>query len=104
MSRMKNLTIKCDYCGKFTRNEDGYYKKKDGTAGYIHSPDWDKDGAFDTCEECAANRCPKCASLIIVHTTPATAGPNGWGGRCKSCGFTWGFQEHDILFDANARH
>jgi hypothetical protein len=89
VSRNKNNSIRCDFCGKLTNSQDGYYEKPDGSAGYIHSPDWDKDGPIDTCEECAEARCPFCGSQRIVHKTPVVAGPYGWGGRCKDCGKSW---------------
>lgn len=89
MTLLRNRSHRCDFCGKLSRAEDGYYRKPDGTAGYIHSPDWDKDGPFDTCEECAEKRCPACGSAQIVNITPATPGPTGWGGRCKDCGHKW---------------
>jgi hypothetical protein len=97
MSRMKNGSIRCDWCGKLTRSRDGEYTKPDGvSAGYIHSPDWEKDGPMEICEECAEDRCPFCGSEKIVKTTPSVPGPGGWGGRCKACAKSWGLQPlHD---------
>jgi hypothetical protein len=82
---------RCDWCGKFSRNNSGEYTKPDGvSAGYIHAPPWDADSDNDICEECANDLCPFCGSACIVKTTPAIPGPNGWGGRCKACAKWWG--------------
>ena len=102
MSVTKNKCVRCDWCGKLSNNALGEYTKPDGVcAGYIHMPDWcrNEDGSAkgddgrDICEECAEDRCPSCGSESIVRTTPTVAGPAGWGGRCKTCGFVWGLSE-----------
>jgi len=103
MSRMKNGSIRCDWCGRLTRNENGEYTKPDGvSAGYIVQPEWQRfpggrtdvgsiPSEDDICEECAANRCSGCGSDLIVRATPSGGvGPFGWGGRCKACGYEWG--------------
>ncbi len=93
MSRARNGSIRCDWCGKLTASQDGAYRlpgHTDGAVGYMHSPDWDKDSDTDICEECFRNHCPLCGSAKIVHTVPQVPGPIGWGGRCKDCGGHWG--------------
>lgn len=101
MSRMKNSGIRCYWCGKLTRDQNGYYRRPDGTAGYIHQPEWERflggdptqpsiPSTNDICEECSDDICPMCGSDQIVHTTPCVPGPVGWGGRCKACGKSWG--------------
>ena len=101
MSRMKNMAIRCDWCGKLTRSRDGEYVRPDGSAGYIVQPEWERfpggrtdNGSIpsenDICEECAANLCPACGSEAVVTITPTIPGPAGWGGRCKACSHIWG--------------
>ncbi len=101
MSRTRNNAIRCDWCGRLTRNVNGEYTRPDGvSAGYIVQPEWERfpggvttDGSIesnnDVCEECAAGRCPACGSAAIVQITPAVPGPDGFGGRCKDCGHEW---------------
>lgn len=102
MSQTRNGGIRCDWCGRLTRNRSGEYTRPDGvSAGYIVQPEWERfpggdptresiPSERDICEECAADRCPGCGSGRIVHQSPATPGAVGWGGRCKACGFSWG--------------
>ncbi len=101
MSLTKNRAVRCDWCGRLSRNPNGEYAKTDGTAGYIVQPEWERfpggdptatsvPSSSDICEECAADLCPACGSAEIVKTTPVVAGPMGWGGRCKSCNHQWG--------------
>lgn len=100
MSVTWNKCVRCDWCGRLSRNRLGEYTKPDGvSAGYIRQPDWfrNEDGSnrytddgTDICEECAADRCPGCGSDQIVTTTPTVPGPAGWGGRCKACNHHWG--------------
>lgn len=68
MSVTKNKCVRCDWCGKLSRHDLGEYEKPDGSAGYIHSPDWERnpDGSYkpgcghkDICEECEANETQK---------------------------------------------
>jgi len=98
MSRTSNGKIQCNFCRKLSGSDEGFYAKPDGRTGYIHSPDWDKDGPFDTCEECAEKRCPWCGSTLIINVTPAIPGPTGWGGRCKSCGERWSWNVGSVSF------
>lgn len=98
MSRFKGKGVRCDWCGKFSNNENGEYTKSDGiSAGYIVQPEWERfpggDHAVpslqsdkDICEECADDLCRFCGSDLIVRQTPVVAGPHGWGYRCKTCG------------------
>lgn len=51
MSLNKNKSVRCDRCGKLSRDPQGYYKKPDGTAGYINSRGYNI--AEDFCDECA---------------------------------------------------
>lgn len=51
--------VRCDWCGKIANNANGEYVGTDGTAKYIHAPDWDKDGGADICEECANEERPE---------------------------------------------
>jgi hypothetical protein len=101
VSLTKNRCVRCDWCGKLSNTDDGYYQRPDGSAGYIHQPERERFPAGDPtqpsvpsdndiCEECAEDRCPACGSEQIVRTTPTVAGPAGWGGRCKACKFIWG--------------
>ena len=102
MSVTKNGCVRCDWCGKLSKNKQGEYTKPDGVnAGYIHQPEWERfpEGRSDLssipsnndiCEECAEDCCPACGDTSIVRTTPTVAGPGGWGGRCKKCAFVWG--------------
>lgn len=105
MSLTKNKCVRCDWCGKLTRDRDAHYLKPDGVNyGRIVQPEWVRfpggdptaemvphpDEEKDICEECAADLCPACGSPKIVRTTPTVAGPTGWGGRCKACQFVWG--------------
>jgi len=86
--------VRCDWCGKIANNPNGEYTKPDGiSAGYIHSPDWDKDGDDDICEECANDLCPFCGSFEVVRLTPSIPGPLGWASRCKKCGKDWILQQ-----------
>lgn len=87
MGMTRNGAVRCDGCGKLSRHLLGEYTRPDGTAGYINSHGRNSD--VDYCEECEADRCPGCGSDLIVHVTPATPGPTGWGGRCKACGHRW---------------
>lgn len=48
MSLAKNGSIRCDGCGKLSRTKDGYYRRPDGTAGYIRG-----QAKEDYCDECA---------------------------------------------------
>lgn len=100
MSRTRNNAVRCDWCGKLSRDPDSAYRKADGTTGYIVQPEWERfpggdhtadsvPSNNDICEECAANRCPACGTDSIVSVTPAMAGPDGFGGRCKSCNHQW---------------
>jgi hypothetical protein len=100
MSRVRNKSVRCDWCGKLSGNQNGEYRKWDETAGYIHQPEWERfpggdpqqtsiQSENDICEECAAGLCPACGSSEIVSVSPAIPGPDGWGGRCKQCGFNW---------------
>ena len=90
MSLTKNNCVRCDWCGRLSRAELGEYLRPDGvTAGYIHAPDWDKEGELDICCECADGRCPGCGGDSVVRITPGIAGPVGWGARCKTCGHQW---------------
>ncbi len=95
MSRFGVNGYRCDWCGKIANNQDGEYQRPVtnaagvNLAGYIHSPDWDKEGPRDICQECAENLCPYCGGKEIVHTHPGVPGPLGWGGRCKTCGRSW---------------
>lgn len=100
MSKTANNSTRCDWCGRLTRAADCYYRRPDGTAGYIVQPEWERfpggdhtkpnvQSANDICEECAANHCPACGSEKIVTLTPSVPGPNGWGGRCKACQYQW---------------
>jgi hypothetical protein len=63
MSLIRNGSCRCDWCGRLSRNQLGQYTRGDGSAGYIHSPDWDKDGAQDICEECSEKRNPETGEL-----------------------------------------
>ncbi len=59
MSIAKNRACRCDWCGKLSRNQFGEYTRPDGvSAGYIHGPDWDREGPLDICEECADRLSP----------------------------------------------
>jgi hypothetical protein len=90
MSIFRKTGRRCDWCGKFSMHRTGEYTKPDGiSCGYMHAPEWDRDGSADICEECAAGRCPKCGGAEVVNITPAIPGPDGWGGRCKACGHRW---------------
>jgi hypothetical protein len=104
MSAFQQTGVRCDWCGKFARNERGEYTRpicnEHGVplAGYIRRPPWEvdehgndksPDDGFDICEECRIGLCPQCGENEIVRVTPATPGPDGWGGRCKACGFEW---------------
>lgn len=101
MSRTRNGCIRCDWCGRLTRDKDAHYRKPDGTYGVVVQPEWTRfpggdptvpsiPDDRDICEECAADLCPGCGGGRIVRTTPAAPGPTGWGGRCKDCDHTWG--------------
>lgn len=93
MSLLANKSVMCDWCGKLSRHPLGQYTKPDGVSvGYIHAPDWWKDGQADVCEECADGRCPHCGSTEVVRLTPRLPGPIGWGGRCKACERKWSLQ------------
>jgi len=81
--------VRCDWCGKIANNTNGEYERPTGGAGYIHSPDWDKNSDMDACEECAEDRCPSCGSHKVVRVTPGIPGPHGWGGHCESCHYGW---------------
>lgn len=81
--------FRCDWCGKFANNANGEYVRPNGHAGYIHAPDWDKEGPFDICEECAEQLCPRCGCCDVVMMTPTVCGSMGWGARCKRCGENW---------------
>jgi hypothetical protein len=102
MSLTKNRRIRCDWCGKLTSDQLGHYLKADGVNyGRIVQPEWERfpggdetsanqiQSDHDICEECAAGHCPGCGSDQIVNVTPATPGPDGFGGRCKACGYQW---------------
>lgn len=94
MSVFRKTGVRCDWCGKFSSHPNGEYTKPDGiSCGYINRPTWlvkqDRDDDTDICEECEADRCTFCGSDQIVHLTPMTPGPTGWGVRCKACGKTW---------------
>ena len=75
MSLCKNNSIRCDWCGRLTRNKNGEYRKTDGSAGYIHQPEWTRfpDGdptrmslpdSRDICEECSEMRDCKTGELF----------------------------------------
>lgn len=87
MSRFGKEGCRCDWCGKFTNNRNGEYTKPNGNAGYIHSPDWDKNGSDDVCEECAGLLCPHCGSggIVSASETPLRV-------QCKDCGRYWSLQ------------
>jgi hypothetical protein len=100
MSRAKNGSVRCDWCGRLSRSPDCAYTRPDGSAGYIVQPEWERfpggdptadsiQSTNDICEECAGNLCPACGSDAVVNLTPAAPGPSGWGGRCKACGHQW---------------
>lgn len=96
MSQFRKHGVRCDWCGKFSSHRSGEYTKPDGVScGYIHIPEWERehDQGHDICEECEANRCPKCGGDKVVKITPATPGPDGWGGRCKECCHRWEMPE-----------
>jgi hypothetical protein len=97
MSEATNGSVRCDWCGKLSRHPLGEYTRPGGVSvGYIRAPDWDKDGEFDICRECAVGLCPSCGSAKVVRITPANPGPDGWGGRCKACGHRWTMPEMSI--------
>jgi hypothetical protein len=56
MSATANNGVRCDGCGRISRNPLGEYRKPDGSAGYIlGTPFWDEtstDDDQDYCEEC----------------------------------------------------
>jgi hypothetical protein len=102
MSMFGKQGVRCDWCGKFSADRFGEYRKPDGIHfGRIRQPEWERehydadgkhapiDSEFDICEECAANLCPNCGSDQVVRVTPMTPGPDGWGGWCKACEKRW---------------
>lgn len=101
MSKFGKSGVRCDWCGKLANNRTGEYTKPNGSAGYILQPEWERnhmdangkhdpiDSENDICKECAAGCCPYCGSDQLVHITPATPGPIGWGCRCKACETRW---------------
>jgi hypothetical protein len=103
MSGFGKKGVRCDWCGRFSNNPNGEYTRPDGSAGYIVQPEWERfpggdptvastpstPSNNDICEECSAGSCPTCGSYMIVRVTPAVPGPDGWGGRCKTCGHSW---------------
>lgn len=92
MSAFGKRGVRCDWCGRFSANRGGEYTKPGtvGGAAYIHQAfHGDDDNGTDICEECRDGVCPKCRSEKVVKITPAIPGPDGWGGRCKVCGFGW---------------
>lgn len=51
MSAFGKQGVRCDKCGKFSRNRNtGEYTRKDGSCGYIW-PD-EKDDSKDICDDC----------------------------------------------------
>jgi hypothetical protein len=57
MSLAKNSSVRCDWCGRLSRNALGEYVRPDGSAGYIGCPDWAKEDAAgddgrDICTDC----------------------------------------------------
>jgi hypothetical protein len=104
MSIFTKTGVRCDWCGKISNRPDGEYVRPSRfgylLVGYIRQPEWERnhtendkhepiDSEHDICEECAADLCPECGSDQIVKLTPVIPGPDGWGGRCKTCGKRW---------------
>jgi hypothetical protein len=55
VSRFGVQGVRCDVCGKFSRNRTtGEYVRKDGSCGYIW-PD-EKTDSKDVCDDCLAAR------------------------------------------------
>lgn len=50
MSAFGKRGVRCDTCGKFSKNPQGEYTRKDGSAGYI----WlrEEDDSKDDCDDC----------------------------------------------------
>mgnify|MGYP007083471541 CR=1 FL=1 len=77
MSLMRNGTIRCDRCGKWSRHKQGEYTKPDGSAGNINSKGL--NGVEDWCEECAAVLWPSESDwLAALAAADAAAERAGW--------------------------
>jgi hypothetical protein len=84
MSVIATGTVRCDWCGKLSRHQYGEYVRKDGAAGYIRAPDWDKSGKKDVCDDCVGDGTEQC--------TVCGAG-NHLNPDCKACNSARGVKQ-----------
>jgi hypothetical protein len=114
MSLFRKTGVRCDFCGKFTRDRQGHYQRADGSWGVIVQPEWERfplgdssnriraavSSGRDICDDCAAKRCLFCGAEEIQVLSSPPAGFFRPYFRCQACGCSFESEEPGESWDS----